>query len=176
MTTDLTLDTTPPATPLDSQDTPNDITRAELIELARQTLDDRQFNLFQILHTPACLDGHVHLSGLCNLAGYTNVGQNACKIVREMFGKLERVGITRVRSFDVMVGFTPEKVKNGLGRLMGVENERVAVKAHDISSKIMGLQQSGAHVSVNVGVVVQVPRTVSEAVDRVIDADVTEDK
>lgn len=168
----LDLASTDPATP----DSTDNLSKPELINLATQVLDDRQLALWLILHNPVNTDGRTSLSGLCTQAGFTNIGTTASRIVAEMFGKLEKLGLSRARTFDVMCGFTAETVKAGLVTLMQSENERVAVKAHDITTKCLGMQQSGNNVSVNVGVVVQVPRAVAELVDRIVECEPDEDK
>lgn len=168
MTDDTAIATTDISVPAPDTTPADPLTPNELQAIAERVLDEPQYKLWRILHTPHNLDGRTELSGLCAQAGYLNVGRKSSLLVAQMFGRLESIGgISRTRSFDVMCGFTKENVKLALTKLIKAADEKIAVKAVDIQSKCLDMQSTGHPLTVNVNV--QVNQAVSTLVKDAID-------
>jgi len=133
-------------------------TRAELEAIADTILTDSvERRFWEILHNP--IEWRSTLAGMAQRAGledYRNVNLSAR--VADIFGRMEKAsGIPRARSIELFTGFTADRIKAGISTLMDSEDEKIQVKAHELASKVAGMQFAGrGDVTVNVAVQVNV--------------------
>lgn len=154
-------------------DTRDDYTRAELEAVADDAFgtDSPERRLWAFLHDPAYL--RTNASGLVQLAGFPPhmPTRDAGMVIADVFGKMSDRGYARVRAFQVMTGFTPDKVASTLAKLMDSEDERTAARCAETASKCLGMQQQrGVQVNVQVNTFLQ-PPAADPIVQRILDED-----
>ncbi len=177
---DIDIASSVPASPATDRDDPQEehLTVAQLDALADDALgeDTPARKLWHLLNTPEA--GRVHYFALALRAGYPNTSNaDARAHIRSCIGKMSERGIARAYAYRIYTGMTPDKVAETLAKCMEQELDiKTAARAAETASKILGLQQTGPRISVNVGVVVSIPRAVAESVDRIIECEPGEDK
>ena len=139
----------------------DEISRAELEAIADNILgpDTPARRLWASLHDPRMMDGRHRLSVLALRAGYQHDDRSAPHFlravdtppeVRRILGLIEDAGIARARASSIMTGLSAAGVMQTLSRLLKAEDHRVAVRAADVASKVLGMQQQQRGGGINV--------------------------
>lgn len=142
--------------PLPPPDTDTLATRAELEAVADNVLgpDTPARKAWTALHDPKAPEyRNGSLIAILRQAGFPRAGTlNATRIVNAIFGKMERAGCSRAYSLNVMAGLRADRVKACLARLIDQAEDRTAVRAADVASKVLGMQQhaQGTRGAINV--------------------------
>ena len=153
-------------------DSTTDISRAELEAIADDALgtDTPPRKLWGYLNGGEA--ARTHAVALALRSGYpadrlTNTGISA--EIRRIIGLMSDRGISRAYAYRIMTGFTPAKVAETLAKCMDAEDDRVRVRAAEVSSKCLGMQTSDRGVTVNVGVSVRVQAPADPDVQAICD-------
>jgi len=152
----------PLAIPAQTQtDDTADISRAELEALVDDTLgvDTPPRRMWTYLHGPEA--GRTSAYALLQRSGYTNEDPSSQWYVttatvnhtcREIIGRVEARGIARARAYQVMTDWTPARVARVLSGLLNSDDSKTALKAADVSGRLLGMGTASPQVTVNVGV------------------------
>jgi hypothetical protein len=123
--------------------------------------------------------GRTSAYALCQRSGYTNLdptsqwyirAQDVSGVCKGVIGRMSSRGIARARAYQLRTGMSPDKVADTLSRCMDSDNDGVATRAADTASKVLGMQQAGTHVNVQVNTQINV-RTVDPLVAACVEDD-----
>jgi len=155
----------PTANPLHARDLspdPDGLTRAELEAIVDDILTPIQAAFWRKLHGPDA--GRTAATTLAGHCGYTVTTPGSIRQeVREIVGKIEERGVSRSRAFQIMTGFTRDRVAQVLSDLLDSDDEKVRAKVADTAARCLGMGTVSSSVTVNVGV--QINARIARLVD-----------